>query len=167
MNISNLDSCCKTERGFCEWFSCEQKTLFFSKIHLHQLVIHAQLQWPKQEKTEHNYAFYFLFQGLILLLASGLHLVSSPHNITNDFPWYLIAKICTISHFNPAANNSSLDFTTFQKYIHLISPLKVWKKLSKFKIKTYKIEKKISMLSKYFNNQTQNLKSIRETMFWK
>ena len=87
------------------------KPSFFSKIHLHQLVIRAQFQWPKQEKTEHNYAFYFLFQGLLLLLDSGLHLVSAPHNITNDFPWYLTAESCTISHFNPTANNSSLDFS--------------------------------------------------------
>ena len=32
MNISNLDSCCKNESGFCEWVSCEQKPLFFLKF---------------------------------------------------------------------------------------------------------------------------------------
>ena len=38
------------------------KNLFFvSKIHLHQLVINAQLQWPKQEKTEHNLLVFPLF----------------------------------------------------------------------------------------------------------
>ena len=133
------------------------KNLFlFSKIHLYQRVIRTQLQWPKQEKTEHNYAFYFLFQGLILLLASGLHLVSAPHDITNDFPWHLTTESCIISHFNPATNNSSLDFTTFQKYIHLISPLKVWKQLSEVNLKWKLIKIKISMLSKYFKNQTES-----------
>ena len=27
-NLSNNNSCCKTERGFCELFSCGQKPLF-------------------------------------------------------------------------------------------------------------------------------------------
>ena len=31
-NLSNIDSCCKNERGFCEWVSYEQKPLFFFKI---------------------------------------------------------------------------------------------------------------------------------------
>ena len=40
------------------------KNLFyFSKIHLHHLVIRAQFQWPKQEKTEHNYASLFVFRA--------------------------------------------------------------------------------------------------------
>ena len=65
----------------------------------------------KKEKIDHNYAFYFLFQGLLLLLAFGFHIVSVPHNITNDFPWYLTDESCTNSPANPAANNSSLDFS--------------------------------------------------------
>ena len=89
-----------------------RKNLFlFSKIHLHQLAICAQLQWPKQEKTEHNYAFYFFISRASFATGFWLHLVSAPHNITNDFPWYLTAESFTISHFNPAANNSSLDFS--------------------------------------------------------
>ena len=57
-----------------------------------------------RKKKKHNYAFYFLFQGLLLLLASGLQFTSS--TCTWILFWSLTFEFCKLSSFNSAVTGT-------------------------------------------------------------